>query len=87
MTDDIHQVEAIFPVSRETGERLEAFVGLVRKWQPVENLVSPTTLSHIWARHVADGAELYALFPAVTRFADLGTGAGFPGMVLAILGR
>lgn len=87
MADDIHQVEAILDVSRETSERLEAFVDLIRKWQPVENLISPTTLPHIWARHVADGAGLYALFPAVTRFADLGTGAGFPGMVLAILGR
>lgn len=62
-------------------------MALVRKWQPVENLVSPTTLPHLWQRHVADGADLYTLFPAVRRFADLGTGAGFPGMVLAILGR
>lgn len=86
ISDDIRQVEAILDVSRETSARLETFVSLVRKWQPVENLISPTTLPHIWARHVADGAELYELFPKTMRFADLGTGAGFPGMVLAILG-
>lgn len=85
--DDIRQVEAIVPVSRETSERLTAFVALVRKWQPVENLISPTSLPEIWRRHVADSAELYARYPDVTHFADLGTGAGFPGMVLAILGR
>jgi 16S rRNA (guanine527-N7)-methyltransferase len=85
--DDIRQVQAILDVSRETSERLETFVALVRKWQPVENLVSPATLPDIWRRHVAEGAELYRLLPAATHFADLGTGAGFPGMVLAILGR
>jgi len=86
-SDDIRQVEAILPVSRETGQRLEAFVALLQKWQPVENLISPATLPHVWRRHVADSAQLYVLFPAVTRFADLGTGAGFPGLVLAILGH
>lgn len=87
MTDDIHQVETILPVSRETADRLEAFVALLQKWQPVENLISPATLPHLWQRHVADSAQLYILFPSVTRFADLGTGAGFPGLVLAILGH
>jgi 16S rRNA (guanine527-N7)-methyltransferase len=87
MADDIHQVEAILPVSRETRERLETFVGLLQKWQPAENLISPATLPQLWRRHVADSAQLYVLFPDVTRFADLGTGAGFPGLVLAILGH
>lgn len=87
MSDTVHEVEAILPVSRETGQRLEAFVALLQKWQPVENLISPATLPHVWRRHVADSAQLYVLFPAVTRFADLGTGAGFPGLVLAILGH
>ena len=87
MSDDIHQVEAILPVSRETGQRLQAFVTLLQKWQPVENLISPASLPHLWRRHVADSAQLYVLFPSVTRFADLGTGAGFPGLVLAILGH
>jgi 16S rRNA (guanine527-N7)-methyltransferase len=86
VTDDIHAVEAILNVSRETSARLEAFVALIRKWQPVENLISPATLPQIWHRHIADGAELYARYPHVSHFADLGTGAGLPGIVLAILG-
>jgi len=87
VSDNIHQVETILPVSRETARRLETFVTLLQKWQPVENLISPATLPHLWRRHVADSAQLYVLFPTVTRFLDLGTGAGFPGLVIAILGQ
>ena len=85
MADDVTALEGIVPVSRETGERLEAFVALLRKWQPVENLVSGKTLPEIWRRHVADSAQLYPLFPDTARWIDLGTGAGFPGLVVAIL--
>ena len=60
-------------------------MALLRKWQPVENLVSAKTLPEIWRRHVADSAQLYPLFPDTTRWIDLGTGAGFPGLVVAIL--
>lgn len=78
-------VESLLPVSRETVARLEAFVALVRKWQPAENLIAPSTLPSIWRRHVADCAQLVALFPDVYRWLDLGSGAGFPGMVLGCL--
>ena len=78
-------VDAIFPVSRETMARLETFVALVRKWQPAENLVAPSTLPFVWRRHVADSAQLIAVFPIVLRWLDLGSGAGFPGVVLACL--
>lgn len=84
--DDLSALDGIVPVSRETGERLEAFVALVRKWQPAENLISPNTLPEIWRRHVADSAELVRLFPDTGRWLDIGTGAGFPGMVVAIAG-
>lgn len=72
-------------VPRETAERLETYVALVRKWQPAENLVSPSTLPEIWTRHVADSAQLVPLFPDAVRWLDLGSGAGFPGLVVACL--
>lgn len=74
-------------VSRETIERLTAYAELLRKWQPKINLVSGTTLDDLWRRHMLDCAQLKRLLPINTRsVADLGSGAGFPGLVLAILG-
>ncbi|MCB1498010.1 MAG: 16S rRNA (guanine(527)-N(7))-methyltransferase RsmG [Bauldia sp.] len=78
-------IRAILGVSRETLARLEALVALVRKWQPAENLVAPATLPEIWRRHVADSAQLVALFPDARRWLDLGSGGGFPGLVLGCL--
>lgn len=86
MTDDVSALGDILPVSRETGERLQAFVALLEKWQPAENLISAKTLPEIWRRHVADSAQLFQMFPETRTWLDMGTGAGFPGMVLAILG-
>jgi 16S rRNA (guanine527-N7)-methyltransferase len=65
---------------------METFVALLRKWQSAENLISPKTLPEIWRRHVADSAELVPLFPDTRRWLDVGTGAGFPGLVVAIAG-
>jgi 16S rRNA (guanine527-N7)-methyltransferase len=84
MADDISALENIFPVSRETEERLATYVALLRKWQPAENLVSAKTLPEIWRRHVADSAQLVRLFPASKNWLDMGTGAGFPGLVVAV---
>jgi len=78
-------LRAILPVSRETEARIAAFVRLVEKWQKAENLVAPATLPDIWVRHVADSAQLVPLFPGVRRWLDLGSGGGFPGMVVALL--
>lgn len=86
VADGLSALDDIVDVSRETGERLEAFVALIRKWQPAENLISPNTLAAIWSRHVADSAELVPLFPDARRWLDLGTGAGFPGLVVALAG-
>ena len=72
-------------VSRETQERLERFVLLVRKWQKSINLVAPSTLDDIWQRHVEDSAQIFALSPEPCQWLDLGSGAGFPGVVTAIL--
>lgn len=71
-------------VSRETIQRLEIYQKLLEKWQPKINLVSPTTMSEIWTRHFADSLQIMRLAPEAKIWADLGTGAGFPGLVLAI---
>ncbi|MCB1488279.1 MAG: 16S rRNA (guanine(527)-N(7))-methyltransferase RsmG [Bauldia sp.] len=81
-SDGPESLRAVLDVSRETLARLEALVALVRKWQPAENLVAPATLSEIWRRHVADSAQLVALFPDNRRWLDLGSGGGFPGLIL-----
>jgi 16S rRNA (guanine527-N7)-methyltransferase len=74
-------------VSRETLQRFEAYAALLLAWSARINLVSRTTLQDLWRRHVLDSAQLFPLIPAGTRsLIDLGSGAGFPGMVLAILG-
>ncbi len=75
-----------FKVSRETLERLEVFENLLRRWQKTINLVAPSTLDSIWHRHFADSAQLAGL--ALENWAswvDFGSGAGFPGLVVAIL--
>jgi len=78
---------SIIPVSRETAELFEAYLGRLSKWQKVVNLVSPSTLPEAWTRHIADSAQLAALAPAATSWIDLGSGAGFPGLVIAIMHR
>ena len=66
--------------------RLNLYESLLRRWQPAVNLVAPATLPTIWSRHFADSAQLAALVPESARtLVDLGSGAGFPGLVLAIL--
>jgi len=70
-------------VSRETWDRLDRFVALLLKWQKTTNLVAPSTLQNLWTRHVADSLQLLDLAPAANRWIDLGSGAGFPGLVIA----
>jgi len=74
-------------VSRETRERLDIYADLLRKWQRSINLVGPRTLDDLWNRHFVDSAQLMPLIPSTARvLVDFGSGAGFPGLVLAILG-
>jgi 16S rRNA (guanine527-N7)-methyltransferase len=74
------------PVSRETFERLEAYVGLVTEENGRQNLVSASTLNNIWERHIADSAQLLRFQPfAGASWVDLGSGAGLPGIVIACL--
>ncbi len=72
-------------VSRETLQRLEAYVELLLQWQSRINLISPRTISEIWSRHVLDSVQLAELAPAAARWADLGSGGGLPGLVLGCL--
>jgi len=74
-----------FAVSRETAARLEHYVALLRAWQRIKNLVGPATLDTVWSRHVLDSAAVLGIAPEARRFVDLGSGAGFPGLVVAIL--
>lgn len=75
------------PVSRETRARLEAFVALLRRWNSTINLVARDDEDDIWPRHVCDCLQLLPLIPpGTTEAIDIGSGAGFPGLVLAIAG-
>lgn len=78
-------IRSIHPVSRETLGRLKQFVTMVQKWSRAINLVAPSTLDDVWRRHVADSLQIYALNPGPLRWLDLGSGAGFPGLVTAIM--
>ena len=74
---------ALTPVSRETADRLDRFVAVLQDWQRHTNLIAPSTEPHLWTRHVADSLQLLALTPDARNWVDLGSGAGFPGLVLA----
>lgn len=75
-------------VSRETCEGLKAYVSTIAKWSPRINLVSKNSLSEIWSRHIADSLQLLPLLPESSRkVADMGSGGGFPGLVLAIASK
>ena len=71
------------PVSRETVARLDRFVGVLLEWQQHTNLIAPSTEPKLWTRHIADSLQLLALAPEARIWVDLGSGGGFPGLVLA----
>lgn len=74
-------------VSRETLEKLELLERELRRWQSIKNLVGPATLDRIWDRHIVDSIQLLDLAPEAKTWVDLGSGAGFPGLVIAIAGQ
>lgn len=79
-------VEDEFDVPRETMGRIDAFVALLRAENEKQNLVSRATIGSVWHRHVADSAQLLQWAPSpVASWVDLGTGAGFPGVIVAAL--
>lgn len=74
-------------VSRETFERLSVYEALLKKWNPVINLVSRSSISDLRARHFVDSTQVFSLMPqGAKRWVDIGSGGGFPGMVCAIIG-
>ena len=75
-------------VSRETYEKLCVFHKILIKWQNSINLISKNTIKNIWERHFLDSAQLYRFVRSIEgNILDFGSGAGFPGMVLAIMGK
>jgi 16S rRNA (guanine527-N7)-methyltransferase len=74
---------ALTPVSQETAARLDRYVALLLEWQAKTNLVAASTLPHLWTRHISDSVQLLALASSARIWVDLGSGGGFPGVVLA----
>lgn len=93
--DSAEAFQKTFGVSRETLGRLNTYDGMLKRWQNTVNLVAPSTVNHVWHRHFADSAQLWAIRRGVKglplggaapeHWLDLGSGAGFPGLVIAIL--
>ncbi|HUD94981.1 16S rRNA (guanine(527)-N(7))-methyltransferase RsmG [Sphingobium sp.] len=82
---DAESFSAATSVSRETMARLLTYEALLRKWQGSINLVASSSLAEIWNRHFLDSAQLVPLAPTARSWVDIGSGAGFPGLVVAIL--
>ena len=81
-------LESELGVSRETMDALKTFVAFLKCEASSQNLISASTLDHIWARHIVDSAQLLQFLdhaPTATRWLDLGSGAGFPGLIIALL--
>jgi 16S rRNA (guanine527-N7)-methyltransferase len=80
---------ALTPVSRETLARLDRFVELLLTWQKTTNLIAPSTVPHLWTRHVADSLQILEFAPEARVWIDLGSGGGFPGLAVActLVGR
>jgi 16S rRNA (guanine527-N7)-methyltransferase len=82
---DAAQTQAALGADARQMADLESFRDLLAEWNQTMNLVGPSALAEFWSRHVYDSAQLLPLAPAALTWADLGAGAGFPGVVLAIL--
>jgi 16S rRNA (guanine527-N7)-methyltransferase len=80
---DTAEALALTPARPETVARLDRYVGLLLEWQTKTNLIAPSTLPNLWTRHVSDSLQLLGLAPSAKIWLDLGSGGGFPGVVLA----
>ena len=73
---------SLFHVKQRRGWR--SYVDLLARWRKTTNLIAESTFASVWTRHIADSAQLLALAPGAIRWIDMGSGAGFPGLVIAI---
>jgi 16S rRNA (guanine527-N7)-methyltransferase len=80
---DRERALTLTPVSRETSDRLDQFIKLLLTWQRHTNLIAASTEPVIWTRHIADSLQLLELAPNAEKWVDLGSGAGFPGLIIA----
>jgi len=89
MTEDFRaSFERETNVSRETMERLTEYADLLKKWNPAINLVSKSTIDSLWSRHFYDSAQIYHFKPeSPCKWVDIGSGGGFPGLVVAVLAK
>ena len=79
---------AVLDVSRETVDRFEIYVELLKKWNGSINLVSKSTISDVWTRHIVDSGMMFPIANETPgRWVDFGSGAGFPGLVLAVMAK
>ena len=80
---DRNRVLESFNDSREIAPRLDRYVAALLQWQATTNLIAPSTIPELWSRHIADSLQLLRLAPDAKRWVDLGSGGGFPGLVIA----
>jgi 16S rRNA (guanine527-N7)-methyltransferase len=73
-------------VSRETLDKLDHFASEVLRWTPAINLISKSSMYQIWQRHILDSAQIYPFGDSFEKWVDMGSGGGFPGIVMAIMG-
>ena len=83
LTADRARALALIAVSRETMARLDRFVALLLDWHNRMNLIAASTVPRLWTRHIADSLQLLAIAPQARKWADLGSGGGFPGLPIA----
>jgi 16S rRNA (guanine527-N7)-methyltransferase len=83
LTTDRARALALVPVSRETAARLDSFAALLLDWHARMNLIAVSTVPMLWTRHIADSLQLIAIAPQARKWADLGSGGGFPGVPIA----
>jgi 16S rRNA (guanine527-N7)-methyltransferase len=83
LTADRARALALVSVSRETEARLDRFAALLLDWQGRMNLIAASTVPTLWTRHIADSLQLLAIAPKARKWADLGSGGGFPGVPIA----
>lgn len=82
---ELKLLQSIYSLDDEALNKLALYRKILTQWQSKTNLVAPSTLEFFWERHVADSLQILALYPDVKYWTDIGSGGGFPGMVLAIM--